>query len=699
MVIRRKDSSSTDNLGIRLLSAIRGRERWEVKALRGRPDVAQELEKTLLQHAGILHVTANPVSSRVLVIYIPDTPGLNIKSLILNFLEELPYRHPPSIPAAANGSSLSRVLKASLPGQRSLVVPPLLSVVGHSIKLLKGLSLVSIINIARGEGPDFLRNMKIAPRLMFMSAISLVLTLADTLVLYLRRRSWRKLAQTTQHTLRTQLIARIETQDMAFFDKHGTGQLINLVTEDTARVGEFVERAGDEIIERAITIIVSGIFLLTSSPSLALLVCLTLPFMLLVNRFFGPKAAERYTHVRESSSRFSQMLENNFVGIADVKSFTAELEEMYRLGECDLQLSDYSLQASMLSSRQSQLSSGVFSTGYVLTAGYGGVMVAQGEVSLSEYIRVFYWFPLLLDALTGIEDITKLYHGAGSSAKKVAEVLEARPEIRSGPVRLPAGRVRGEVVFEDVSFGYNPSVKIFEHLSFHLRPGETLAIVGPTGSGKSTLLRLLVRFFDADSGRITLDGQDVRDLNLQSLRRTISLVSQDVHLFQGTVRENVLYGQHDVPEEQLVEAMRDAGALALFDSLPGGLNAVVGERGQRLSGGERQRVAIARALLKLHREATILALDEATSHLDNETEAAVKRSLRKAAEGKGVIIIAHRLTSIRHADRILVLERGKIIEEGKHEELLVGKGLYASLWNLQNEDPFGGGLEVRITDR
>jgi len=199
-----------------------------------------------------------------------------------------------------------------------------------------------------------------------------------------------------------------------------------------------------------------------------------------------------------------------------------------------------------------------------------------------------------------------------------------------------------------------------------------------------------------DSGRILLDGKDIRDLRLRDLRGAVSVVSQEVHLFQGTVRENVVYGQGDASEEQILEALRDAEALNLIDTLPGGLDAEVGERGSRLSGGERQRVAIARALLKLFSGAAILALDEATSQLDNETEAGIKRSLRKAASGKSIIIIAHRLSTIRSADRILVLERGSIIEEGTHETLLAGKGLYASLWQLQNEDPLGK-LEVRIS--
>ena len=695
--------SLEDTEGIRLLSATRGRERWEVKAVKQRPDTARALERTLLQYPGVLDAKANPVSGRVLVLYSPDVLGLHVESLIRDSLNELWFRNisgSPNSNSSHSASPLVRIIKTSLPERKHLTAPTLLSIVGHSVSALMGLSFAGIFNTALGEGPGFLRLLglvKKGSRLLFMTSVSLLLIGAELLTRNRRKKAWRRLAQTTQHNLRTKLIANIETQDMTFFDTHGTGNLINLVNEDTARIREFVERAGDEMIELGMIIVVYGLILAITSPGLALLTFLTLPFVLMSSRLYGKKAAELYAQSGEASSDFTQMLENNLTGIADVKSFTAEVWETRRLAQADARFAEASLSAVSLSAIQAQLNYTFFNTGFFLTAAVGGYLASAGKLTKGQYFLATFLFPQLLSSLKDVEQITRLSHAASSSANQLAEVLDSRPKIQDGPVRLPAGRVRGEIIFEDVSFGYDPSVKVLENVSFHLRPDETLAIVGPTGSGKSTLLNLLLRFYDVDSGRILLDGFDIRELNLHDLRAAVSLVSQEVHLFQGTVRENVLYGQPHASEVQLLEAMRDAEAFSLVESLPGGLDAPVGERGHRLSGGERQRVAIARALLKLFSGASILTLDEATSQLDNETEAGLKRSLRKAASGKGVIIIAHRLSTIRSADRILVLERGKIIEEGNHNQLLDRNGLYAHLWQLQNEDPFGGGLEVRIS--
>lgn len=691
--------SPEDASHIRLLSATKGRERWEVKAIGRKPGVARELEKTLLQYPGVLDANANPVSGRVLVLYSPATVGLHVESMIREALTDLASQIITANSTSTNASSLSRIIKLSLPDRRELVAPSLLSIVGHAVGVVLGLCFVGIFNTASGEGSRFLRALGLVSkgsRIFFMTLLSLFLIGAELVTRNRRKKAWRKLALDAQHNLRTELITKIQEQDMEFFDKHGTGNLIKLVTEDSARIKDFVERAGDEIVELGMIIVVYGALLAITSPGLALITLLTLPFILLSTRLFGKKAAERYAAASESSSNFTQMLENNLTGIADVKSFTAEQREARRLSGANLELSEKALSAVSVSAIQAQLNFAFTNTGFFLTAAYGGYLATKDKITKGQYFLVAATFPGLVSALKDLDQVTGLYHGAANAAEQLTEVLDSRPTIQSGPLLSFKGSSRGEVAFEGVSFGYDPSVQVLSDISFELRQGETLAIVGPTGSGKSTLLKLMLRFYDVNSGRILLDNHDVRQLGLRHLRGAVSIVSQDAHLFQGTIRQNVIYGQEKASEEQILEALRDAEALSLIDTLPGGLDAEVGERGNRLSGGERQRVAIARALLKLADGASILALDEATSQLDNETEAGIKRSLRKAASDKSIIIIAHRLSTIRSADRILVLERGRIIEEGTHETLLDGKGLYASLWQLQNEDPLGG-LEVRIS--
>jgi ATP-binding cassette, subfamily B, bacterial len=382
------------------------------------------------------------------------------------------------------------------------------------------------------------------------------------------------------------------------------------------------------------------------------------------------------------------LLSNNLGGIATIKSFTAESHELNRIEQESEAYRARNRDAIKLSSAFVPVIRMVIVTGFIAILIFGGILVVNGQLNVGIYSVLVFMTQRLLWPLTRLGNTLDLFQRAMASTTRILDLLDTDVQIVDGTKRLPVENVAGEVAFEDVVFQYGenrPSLNgrnatIIRNISLYIPAGETIALVGSTGSGKTTIVKLLLRFYDIQGGRITLDGHDIRDLRLADLRGAIGFVSQDVYLFHGTVRENIAYGSFNASLDEIVAAAKIAEAHEFIQQLPDGYDTIVGERGQKLSGGQRQRLSIARAVLK---DPPVLILDEATSAVDNETEAAIQRSMARITVGRTTIIIAHRLSTVRHADRIYVLEQGKVKEYGRHEELVQVNGIYASLWRVQ----------------
>jgi ATP-binding cassette subfamily B protein len=375
---------------------------------------------------------------------------------------------------------------------------------------------------------------------------------------------------------------------------------------------------------------------------------------------------------------------NSLTGLSTIKSFTAESHELKRLERFSAHLKTETDDSYSLSLLYAGVTKYAIITGLVLPLAYGATMVLRGSLSVATFMLQSFMLPKLIQTMGGLDREYDLYQSATTSATRLLELLDAHPSIRSGEMAINAADVRGELTFDGVTFRYPSSGELLDEFRLHIPSNSTVAVVGSTGCGKSTLVKLLLCFYDVQDGRILLDGRDIREVDFHDLRGVIGLVSQDVFLFDGTIYENIEYGRPGASREEVIEAARVAEALDFIEQLPAKFSTLVGERGVKLSGGERQRISIARAVLKNPR---IMILDEATSSVDNETEAAIRRSLTSIARDRTIIFIAHRLSSIRHVDQIHVMEGGRIIDRGTHDELVTRDGLYAALWRLQTGDP------------
>jgi ATP-binding cassette, subfamily B, bacterial len=499
---------------------------------------------------------------------------------------------------------------------------------------------------------------------------------------------WRNLAQTLQHEMRLEAYDHVQNLEMAYFEDRSTGGLMSILNDDINQLERFLDVGANDLIQVVTTVIVIGALFMVTAPTVAWMAVLPMPFVFWGSMVFQRRLAPRYAAVRERVGILNGLLSNNLGGIATIKSFTAESHELNRIEQESEAYRTRNREAISLSAAFVPVIRMVIVTGFIAILIFGGTLAVGGQLNVGIYSVLVFMTQRLLWPLTRLGNTLDLFQRAMASTTRILDLLDTEARIVDGTKRLPVENVAGEVAFEDVVFQYgengpgvngrNPTV--IRNISLRVPAGETIALVGSTGSGKTTMVKLLLRFYDIQEGSIMLDGYDISKLRLADLRRAIGFVSQDVYLFHGTVCENIAYGSFDASLDDIVAAAKIAEAHEFIQQLPDGYDTVVGERGQKLSGGQRQRLSIARAVLK---DPPVLILDEATSAVDNETEAAIQRSMARITVGRTTIIIAHRLSTVRHADRIYVLEQGKVKEYGRHEELVQANGVYASLWRVQ----------------
>lgn len=516
-------------------------------------------------------------------------------------------------------------------------------------------------------------------QLQIVAGLTVLIWGLESVFEYLLKWLWRNLAQTVQHELRLETYGHIQDLDMAWFAENSRGGLMSVLNDDVNQLERFLDEGANDILQVATTALIVGGYFFYISPEVALWAIAPVPVIIWGSFRFQSRIAPLYADVRQQVGMLNGVLANNLSGIGTIKAFATEQREVERVQLASDAYRVSNRRAIALSSAFSPLIRMAIVLGFTATILVGGTLTLQGVIAVGTYTILVFITQRLLWPLTRLGQTFDLYQRAMASTQRVLDLLNTTIHITDGDQPMPSP-VRGEICFTDVDFAYPERAPLLQGFNLQIPAGKTIAIVGSTGSGKSTLLRLLLRFFDVGSGQVTLDGKDVRALSLSELRGAVSLVSQHTFLFPGSVRDNIAYGRPDASQDLIEEAARLAEAHGFISGLPQGYDTIIGEQGQKLSGGQQQRLAIARAVL---RDSTILALDEATSAVDNETEAAIQRSMRRISEGRTTIVIAHRLSTIRHADEIVVMEDGVIAERGRHEDLLTLSGRYALLWAVQ----------------
>jgi len=584
---------------------------------------------------------------------------------------------------AGSFDALMRLLRYAKGYRRRIVLASTCSALNTFFDVMPEILIGIAIDVVVNQQASFLAGFGFdtpQSQIMMLGFLTFVIWVGESLFQYLYLILWRNLAQDLQADLRQDAYDQVQRQDMGFFESRSSAELTAILNDDVNQLERFLDGGANDILQVFVSVTLIGSVFFIVSPSIAILAITPIPVIVWGAFFFMRQATPLYADVRAQVGRLASRLSNNIGGMATIKSFTAELIESERLKEASEAYVSANRKAIRVSSAFVPLIRMAILMGFLATFVLGGLRALDGSLNVGAYGMLVFLTQRLLWPLTKLAQTVDLYERAMASTRRILGLIEYSTQVRDTGQAVLTASAPVQIEFDAVRFFYPGTKAGIDEVGLIIRAGTTVALVGTTGSGKSTLIKLLLRFYPTDSGRIMLNDKPIESLSLQSLRGTIGLVSQDVFLFEGSVRANIAYGDPQADDEAIRQAAKAAEAIEFIEALPDAFDTWVGERGIKLSGGQRQRLSLARAILK---NPPVLILDEATSAVDNETEAAIQRSLAVVSHNRTVLIVAHRLSTVVAADEIVVLEKGCIVERGTHGELVEAGGRYTKQWQVQ----------------